>query len=150
MTLEMDYSRPLPSFLLHMTTTSAANSTSKFNKRLRTATSRSAFVSPADCDDDRELDNMKQLPKEEIKEVSVATNGVLKEKIMGVRYKECRKNHAASIGGYAVDGCREFMPAGEEGTAAAFKCAACSCHRNFHRQEVESNDCYCDCSATTK
>ncbi|KAG5556163.1 hypothetical protein RHGRI_006702 [Rhododendron griersonianum] len=136
-----------------MTTTSAAKSTSKFNKRLRTATSRSAFVSPADCDDDRELDPMKQLTKEEIKEVLVGTNGVLKEKTMGVRYKECRKNHAASIGGHAVDGCREFMPAGEEGTAAAFKCAACSCHRNFHRQEAESNDCYCDCSAisaTTK
>ncbi|KAF7147837.1 hypothetical protein RHSIM_Rhsim03G0046000 [Rhododendron simsii] len=138
-----------------MTTTSAANSTSKLNKRLRTATSsRSAFVSPADCDDDCELDHMKQLMKEEIKEVLVGTNGVLiKEKTMGVRYKECRKNHAASMGGHAVDGCREFMPAGEEGTAAAFKCAACSCHRNFHRKEVESNDCYCDCSAisaTTK
>ncbi|KAH7853620.1 hypothetical protein Vadar_004785 [Vaccinium darrowii] len=72
-----------------------------------------------------------KLIKEEIKEMSITTNGVFKEKT-GVRYKECKKNHAASIGGYAVDGCREFMPAGEEGTVAAFKCAACSCHRNFH------------------
>ncbi|CAA6654500.1 unnamed protein product [Spirodela intermedia] len=53
-----------------------------------------------------------------------------------VRYAECRKNHAASIGGHAVDGCREFMPAGEEGTAAALQCAACNCHRSFHRREV--------------
>ncbi|CAN4081672.1 unnamed protein product [Withania somnifera] len=54
-----------------------------------------------------------------------------------VRYKECQKNHAASIGGYAVDGCREFMPSGEEGTDNALICAACGCHRNFHRREFE-------------
>ena len=63
-----------------------------------------------------------------------------------VTYKECRKNHAASIGSYAVDGCREFMAAGEEGTSASFNCAACSCHRNFHRKEVE-NECFCECSS---
>nr|GMD00353.1 zinc-finger homeodomain protein 9-like [Ipomoea batatas] len=28
-----------------------------------------------------------------------------------VVYKECLKNHAASMGGHAVDGCGEFMPA---------------------------------------
>ncbi|PHU25502.1 Mini zinc finger protein 1 [Capsicum chinense] len=55
-----------------------------------------------------------------------------------VRYKECQKNHAASVGGYAVDGCREFMPSGDEGTDSAFICAACGCHRNFHRREVET------------
>ncbi|KAI3463976.1 hypothetical protein Pfo_020639 [Paulownia fortunei] len=56
-----------------------------------------------------------------------------------VRYAECQRNHAANIGGYAVDGCREFMAAGgEEGTTAALSCAACGCHRNFHRREVES------------
>ncbi|KAL0421908.1 UNVERIFIED_CONTAM: Mini zinc finger protein 2 [Sesamum latifolium] len=53
-----------------------------------------------------------------------------------VRYAECRKNHAANIGGYAVDGCREFMAGGEQGTTAALSCAACGCHRNFHRREV--------------
>ncbi|XP_047967794.1 mini zinc finger protein 1-like [Salvia hispanica] len=51
-----------------------------------------------------------------------------------VTYEECRKNHAASIGKYAVDGCCEFMPAGEDGTAAALRCAACNCHRNFHKK----------------
>lgn len=55
-----------------------------------------------------------------------------------VRYAECQKNHAANIGGYAVDGCREFMASGEEGTNAALTCAACGCHRNFHRREVET------------
>lgn len=55
----------------------------------------------------------------------------------GVRYGECRKNHAANIGGYAVDGCGEFMACGEEGTAAAMECAACNCHRDFHRREAE-------------
>ncbi|KAK4341693.1 hypothetical protein RND71_040194 [Anisodus tanguticus] len=58
--------------------------------------------------------------------------------IRTVRYKECQKNHAASVGGYAVDGCREFMPCGEEGTPGSLSCAACGCHRNFHRREVET------------
>ncbi|KAL3528380.1 hypothetical protein ACH5RR_007702 [Cinchona calisaya] len=56
-----------------------------------------------------------------------------------VRYAECQKNHAASLGGYAVDGCREFMASAEEGTVGALMCAACGCHRNFHRKEVESS-----------
>ncbi|CAH8365662.1 unnamed protein product [Eruca vesicaria subsp. sativa] len=51
-------------------------------------------------------------------------------------YKECQKNHAALTGGHVVDGCCEFMPGGEEGTLAALKCAACNCHRSFHRKEV--------------
>ncbi|XP_052197742.1 mini zinc finger protein 2-like [Diospyros lotus] len=51
-----------------------------------------------------------------------------------VRYGECQRNHAAGIGGYAVDGCREFMASGEEGTTAALTCAACGCHRSFHRR----------------
>ncbi|CAA6660239.1 unnamed protein product [Spirodela intermedia] len=29
------------------------------------------------------------------------------------------------------------MPSGEEGTLEALKCAACGCHRNFHRKEAE-------------
>jgi ZF-HD homeobox protein with Cys/His-rich dimerization domain len=65
-----------------------------------------------------------------------------------VRYRECQRNHAASIGGHAVDGCREFMASGAEGTAAALLCAACGCHRSFHRREVEA-DCDCDCSSTS-
>ncbi|KAK9285256.1 hypothetical protein L1049_024446 [Liquidambar formosana] len=53
------------------------------------------------------------------------------------RYRECLKNHAVGIGGHAVDGCGEFMPAGVEGTLDALKCAACNCHRNFHRKETD-------------
>ncbi|KQJ90576.1 zinc-finger homeodomain protein 1 [Brachypodium distachyon] len=53
----------------------------------------------------------------------------------GVRYRECLKNHAVGIGGHAVDGCGEFIAAGEEGTIDALRCAACTCHRNFHRRE---------------
>lgn len=59
-------------------------------------------------------------------------------RIMNVRYGECQKNHAADIGGYAVDGCREFMASSAEGTNGALTCAACGCHRNFHRREVET------------
>ncbi|CAH1429901.1 unnamed protein product [Lactuca virosa] len=54
-----------------------------------------------------------------------------------VAYKECLKNHAATIGSHALDGCGEFMPAPtlnpQEPTS--LKCAACGCHRNFHRRE---------------
>ncbi|MCD7454511.1 hypothetical protein HAX54_025132 [Datura stramonium] len=57
--------------------------------------------------------------------------------ISSVRYKECLKNHAASMGGHVLDGCGEFMPSGEEGTPEYLKCAACDCHRNFHRKETE-------------
>ncbi|KAG0465084.1 hypothetical protein HPP92_019248 [Vanilla planifolia] len=68
-----------------------------------------------------------------------------------VRYGECRKNHAASIGGYAVDGCLEFMASGEEGTAAALHCAACTCHRSYHRREsdVEYHSSLRDYSSTS-
>ncbi|CAN7054508.1 unnamed protein product [Brassica rapa subsp. trilocularis] len=58
--------------------------------------------------------------------------------ISNIRYVECQKNHAANIGGYAVDGCREFMASGNEGTVEALRCAACGCHRNFHRKEVNT------------
>ncbi|XP_028775653.1 zinc-finger homeodomain protein 6-like isoform X2 [Neltuma alba] len=54
-----------------------------------------------------------------------------------IRYRECLKNHAASMGGHVVDGCGEFMPSGEEGTPQSLRCAACDCHRNFHRKETE-------------
>ncbi|MBO8589755.1 hypothetical protein INN88_14240, partial [Staphylococcus aureus] len=39
------------------------------------------------------------------------------------RYRECLKNHAVAIGGHAVDGCGEYMPAGQEGTLDSLKCA---------------------------
>ncbi|KAI4374538.1 hypothetical protein MLD38_012521 [Melastoma candidum] len=55
-----------------------------------------------------------------------------------VHYGECQKNHAAGIGGYALDGCREFMAGGGEGAEDALTCAACGCHRNFHRREVDT------------
>ncbi|PKU85973.1 zinc-finger homeodomain protein 3-like [Dendrobium catenatum] len=61
------------------------------------------------------------------------------KKTMSVKYRECLKNHAASIGGNATDGCGEFMPSGEEGTLEALKCSACNCHRNFHRKEIDGD-----------
>ncbi|XP_047332025.1 zinc-finger homeodomain protein 5-like [Impatiens glandulifera] len=49
-------------------------------------------------------------------------------------YKECLRNHAASLGSYATDGCGEFTP--EDMTNNNLQCAACGCHRNFHRKLV--------------
>ncbi|GER44613.1 ZF-HD homeobox domain-containing protein [Striga asiatica] len=48
-------------------------------------------------------------------------------------YKECMRNHAAAIGGHAVDGCGEFMPP-PSSAAGDLRCAACGCHRSFHRR----------------
>ena len=45
-------------------------------------------------------------------------------------YHECLRNHAAALGGHVVDGCGEFMPE----DADRLKCAACGCHRSFHRK----------------
>ncbi|KAK8716754.1 hypothetical protein V6N13_044055 [Hibiscus sabdariffa] len=59
-----------------------------------------------------------------------------------IRYRECLKNHAASMGAHVVDGCGEFMPSGGEGTVEALKCAACECHRNFHRKEINGESQY--------
>ncbi|XP_065880512.1 zinc-finger homeodomain protein 8-like [Euphorbia lathyris] len=55
--------------------------------------------------------------------------------LLNVKYKECMKNHAASIGGHANDGCGEFLPLADQ----PFTCAACGCHRNFHRREGGSS-----------
>ncbi|KAG5605420.1 hypothetical protein H5410_026912 [Solanum commersonii] len=55
-----------------------------------------------------------------------------------VKYLECRHNYAARSNGYELDGCGEFCPTSAPETLESFICAACHCHRNFHRKvEVE-------------
>ncbi|KFK33764.1 hypothetical protein AALP_AA5G057200 [Arabis alpina] len=58
-----------------------------------------------------------------------------------VTYKECLKNHAAAIGGHALDGCGEFMPSPTSTPTdpTSLKCAACNCHRNFHRRDPDDS-----------
>ncbi|RWW01296.1 hypothetical protein GW17_00035676 [Ensete ventricosum] len=56
-----------------------------------------------------------------------------------VKYKECLRNHAAAIGGHILDGCGEFMPGGGPSTPEALKCAACGCHRSFHRKDGDTD-----------
>lgn len=55
-----------------------------------------------------------------------------------VKYRECLRNHAASLGGHILDGCGEFMPSSTD----SMKCAACGCHRSFHRREGESDNLF--------
>ncbi|GAU40376.1 hypothetical protein TSUD_265200 [Trifolium subterraneum] len=82
--------------------------------------------------------------KESDEEISVGHSteqvGNVEEPILNSQskttFKECRKNHASSIGGYALDGCCEFFSDGLEGTIEFFRCDACKCHRNFHRKEI--------------
>ncbi|KAL9334810.1 hypothetical protein Peur_071991 [Populus x canadensis] len=52
-------------------------------------------------------------------------------------YKECLRNHAASLGSYATDGCGEFTL--DDTSVSTLQCAACGCHRNFHRKVSYSN-----------
>ncbi|KAG2300443.1 hypothetical protein Bca4012_012063 [Brassica carinata] len=54
-----------------------------------------------------------------------------------VTYRECLKNHAAGIGGHALDGCGEFIPSPlfNSSDPTSLTCDACGCHRNFHRRE---------------
>ncbi|RWR83154.1 zinc finger-homeodomain-containing protein [Cinnamomum micranthum f. kanehirae] len=47
-------------------------------------------------------------------------------------HRECLRNHAARLGSYATDGCGEFIP--DNSIAGGLQCAACGCHRNFHRK----------------
>ncbi|XXG87644.1 hypothetical protein AAC387_Pa11g2279 [Persea americana] len=56
-------------------------------------------------------------------------------------YKECLRNHAASLGGHALDGCCEFMPSplSSPSDPSSLKCAACGCHRNFHRRDDDGD-----------
>ncbi|KZV56136.1 zinc-finger homeodomain protein 11 [Dorcoceras hygrometricum] len=74
------------------------------------------------------------------------TNGAVKKPLhrppppplpLMVTYKECMKNHAASLGSHAVDGCGEFMlsPSSTNSDPTSLTCAACGCHRNFHRRD---------------
>lgn len=53
-------------------------------------------------------------------------------------YKECLRNHAASLGSYATDGCGEFTVDENTPESGSLNCAACGCHRNFHRKVVLS------------
>ncbi|KAJ0104485.1 hypothetical protein Patl1_19520 [Pistacia atlantica] len=47
-------------------------------------------------------------------------------------YRECLRNHAATLGSYATDGCGEFTL--DDSSPTSLNCAACGCHRNFHRK----------------
>lgn len=49
-------------------------------------------------------------------------------------YRECMRNHAAKIGGHAVDGCGQYIPSPSSNRSdpTSLICAACGCHRNFH------------------
>ncbi|KAL4308445.1 hypothetical protein GQ457_01G007640 [Hibiscus cannabinus] len=47
-----------------------------------------------------------------------------------------RPPHGDGLGGHALNGCGEFMPSPSATPTdpASLKCAACGCHRNFHRR----------------
>uniref|UniRef100_A0A3Q7HBF3 ZF-HD dimerization-type domain-containing protein n=1 Tax=Solanum lycopersicum TaxID=4081 RepID=A0A3Q7HBF3_SOLLC len=48
------------------------------------------------------------------------------------------KNHATNFGEYSVDGCREFMEKGDDGTKEEYICANCGRFRSFHGMNSQS------------
>ncbi|KAI3717000.1 hypothetical protein L1987_68289 [Smallanthus sonchifolius] len=110
-----------------------------------TTTAAAAAVKTPDPETEPPQSNTvtKQLPP------PLTINGVLKRHkplhhhqpppVVVVAYKECLKNHAATMGGHAIDGCGEFMPSPTSSPSypTSLKCAACGCHRNFHRRDPE-------------
>ncbi|XP_078172926.1 zinc-finger homeodomain protein 8-like isoform X2 [Carex rostrata] len=68
-------------------------------------------------------------------DMSVIPYGFSSERGGGAKYGECMKNHAAARGGQAFDGCGEFMAGGATGSPESLMCAACGCHRSFHRRD---------------
>ncbi|GMI87479.1 homeobox protein 32, ZINC FINGER HOMEODOMAIN 14 [Hibiscus trionum] len=48
-------------------------------------------------------------------------------------YRDCQRNHACSLGGYALDGCTEFIRCNSGDSS---HCEACGCHRNYHRKAL--------------
>ena len=54
-------------------------------------------------------------------------------------YKECLRNHAASLGSYATYGCGEFT-LDDTSSPYSLQYAACGCHRNFHRKVTYNNN----------
>ncbi|XP_061337157.1 zinc-finger homeodomain protein 5-like [Gastrolobium bilobum] len=50
-----------------------------------------------------------------------------------VVFKACERNHTMSLGRVCYDGCQEFLGGGGK-TKDAMLCAACDCHRSFHRK----------------
>lgn len=63
-------------------------------------------------------------------------------------YNECLKNQAVSFGGYALDGCGEFMPKSSTilTDPPSHSCDACGCHRNFHRRDHSNVVSHCTTS----
>ncbi|KAF5747332.1 hypothetical protein HS088_TW05G00053 [Tripterygium wilfordii] len=92
-------------------------------------------------DQEDHVDEEMELPESYDRPISgpeaILSTGISNQK--KPRYRECLKNHSVGIGGHAVDGCGEFMAAGAEGTLDGLKCAACNCHRNFHRKETSES-----------
>uniref|UniRef100_A0A5B7BHG2 ZF-HD dimerization-type domain-containing protein n=1 Tax=Davidia involucrata TaxID=16924 RepID=A0A5B7BHG2_DAVIN len=76
--------------------------------------------------------------KEDLKKLVHEPSSPSSSSEINIQYEECCKNHAALRGKYGTDGCKEFMATQGQGSTStgALTCAACGCHRNFHRKKV--------------
>ncbi|MCD9644272.1 hypothetical protein HAX54_032453 [Datura stramonium] len=70
-----------------------------------------------------------RLAEEEMKKVLRRNDPSIRNStVRTVRYVECQKNHAASVGRYVVDELPEYMP---QATTDTLNCATCGCHRQL-------------------
>ncbi|GFQ01614.1 zinc-finger homeodomain protein 3 [Phtheirospermum japonicum] len=61
-------------------------------------------------------------------------NNVTRQQVL-VQYTFCQRNHATPHGPlFILDGCGMFEPSGPNESPEAMVCAACRCHRNYHRR----------------
>ncbi|KAE8719206.1 hypothetical protein F3Y22_tig00109972pilonHSYRG00251 [Hibiscus syriacus] len=58
-------------------------------------------------------------------------------------YRDCQRNHACSLGGYAIDGCTEFIQGEEDGPAARRCCPADAVY--FGRSEGQAEEIEIQC-----
>jgi len=124
----------------------AATVSSQQEPKLKLATSGNGGASPLQQQQAAEAREILRLnaPQQQQQQQTAASSAKIGRPGL-VRYRECQRNHAASMGGHALDGCGEFMPGGPDGSPDALKCAACDCHRNFHRPEAEGEPPLCEC-----
>lgn len=123
----------------------AATVSSQQEPKLKLATSGNGGASPLQQQQAAEAREILRLnaPQQQQQQTAASSAKIARPGL--VRYRDCQRNHAATIGGHALDGCGEFMPAGPDGSPNALRCAACDCHRNFHRLEAEGEPPLCEC-----
>ncbi|KAG8368821.1 hypothetical protein BUALT_Bualt15G0086600 [Buddleja alternifolia] len=104
----------------------------KFHKQ-----STAPVISPANVQSDSSSND----PTPTTRTIEIATTYSINSASvqMVVMYKECLHDHAAQTMDHFLDCCGLFEASSPNGILEAMSCAACHCHRNFHRRVEETS-----------